>query len=200
MVRTVDVAARTGEAVDVRAGDRVAVIDVAGQQVADLWCVLSGGLEALSVSRTRTLHRRLFLRVGDVLVTNRRRPVLRLAADSSPGDHDLLCPPCGPEYYRDQGFEGWHPSCEENARLALERRGLHMPLVPDAVNLFQRTPVAIAADGAHIEFRDARTRAGDAVVLDVLVDAVVVVSACAVDHIETNGRRCTPIRLEISGE
>src|SRR5262245_51864011 len=127
MNRVTEIAAQSAQVMPVRGGDKVTVVDVEGNQVADLWCLIPETGEALSASRTRIYHQRLFPHLGDVFVTNRRRPILALVADHSPGYHDLLCPPCGPEYYRDQGIDGWHPSCEENFRIAVGRQGLDIP-------------------------------------------------------------------------
>jgi uncharacterized protein len=101
--RTV-VAAGTGRAVAVRAGQRVRVVDVEGGQVGDVFAfAVDDPAEYLSASHTRTHTSRLFPHIGEAFVTNRRRPILTLVADTSPGAHDMLIAACDPERYRALG-------------------------------------------------------------------------------------------------
>ncbi len=195
---TLEVPAREGRAVELRAGQSVAVIDVAGGQVADTWAFVAGDpRERLSAEHTRVAVGGLFPAVGQDFVTGRRRPLLRLEADTSPGLHDMLIAACSPERYTQLGVEGWHASCEENllsvlaARAAQPRREV---AVPSPVNLFMNTP--FLPDG-HIRWLPAQSAAGDAVVLRALLDCLVVVSACPQDVIGIN-RRPGPLRLVVA--
>ena len=43
---------------------------------------------------------RPFPEVGGAFVTQYHRPILTLLADTSPGVHDMLYPPCSPALYR----------------------------------------------------------------------------------------------------
>lgn len=52
--------------------------------------------------------------VGDVLVTNKRRPILTLVDDTSPGVHDTCMSACDIYRYRGLGCEGYHDSCTDN--------------------------------------------------------------------------------------
>jgi uncharacterized protein YcgI (DUF1989 family) len=186
---------QTGAAVRVRAGDVVHVVDREGVQVADLWALVDGEpAEWLSPSHTRSATGRLFPQVGESFWTNQRRPVLRLVGDTSPGVHDMLYPPCDPWLFDHLGVALPHPSCKENFERALSELGLSLPAVPDSVNLFQNSPPD-ASGGLPID--DALSRPGDEVVLEVLLDAVVVVTACSVDVPPGNGARCTSIGLVI---
>ena len=81
----------------IAAGDRVRVIDPEGGQVADVFAFCADDLsEYHSAEHTRVYVNRLFPRVGQQFVTNRRRPILTLAADTTAGNHDMLCAACDP--------------------------------------------------------------------------------------------------------
>jgi uncharacterized protein YcgI (DUF1989 family) len=184
----IEVPAREGRAVRVAAGRTVRVIDVAGGQVGDLFA-FAGPDEYLSASHTRARTRRLFPAVGDAFDSNRRRPLLELVADDSPGVHDMLIAACDPERYRELGVHGPHASCAENLRRALPRA----PFVPQPVNLFMQIPVT----GDELEFLPAPTAPGDSVTLRALVDLDVVLSACPQDVLRINGGLPTALEIEL---
>ena len=197
MARTVDVVIQpqSGAAVRVRAGDVVRVVDLEGVQVADLWAIVDEEPdEWLSPGHTRSATGRLFPHLGESFWTNRRRPILKLVADTSPGAHDMLYPPCDPWLFERLGVALPHPSCRENFERALSEFDLALPAVPDSVNLFQNSPPDPLGE---LPISDALSRPGDEVVLEALLDAVLVVTACSVDVPPGNGARCTAIGLVI---
>ena len=86
------------------------VIDVEGGQVGDLFAFVAGDRdEYLSASHTRAHTQRLFPAIGEPFVSNRRRPLLELVADDSPGVHDMLIAACDPERYRELGVRARTP-------------------------------------------------------------------------------------------
>lgn len=191
------VPAGSGRAVTLRQGDRVRVIDVEGGQVGDLFAYAAGDLtEYLSASHTRTTTGRLFPRVGEHFVTNRRRPILALAGDTSPGIHDMLIAACDTERYRALGVTD-HPSCAANLRNALGQLELSTDDVPQPVNVFMNIPVA---DGGALSWLPAVSRPGDAIEFEAVMDCVVVVSACPMDLNGINGHRPTPLAIELTQE
>ncbi|MGN9845669.1 urea carboxylase-associated family protein [Nonomuraea sp. H19] len=125
--RTV-VPAREGRAVRVTAGQRVSVVDLEGGQVGDVFAFVpasagSGGsaealTEHLSAAHTRGSTNRLFPAVGQQFVTDRRRPLLTLVSDTSPGWHDMLIPACDPARYAALGVEGVHASCADKPEVS----------------------------------------------------------------------------------
>ena len=123
--RLYEVPARQGRAVLLRSGQRLQVVNTFGTQVCDLWAFCHGGLhEAMSMTHSRASFGRITPRVGDELVTNRRRPILGLLADSSLGVHDTLVAACDLPRYRLLGVAGYHDNCSDNLRLALQAIGL----------------------------------------------------------------------------
>ena len=192
---TIHVPAREARAVTVTAGQVFRVVDVEGKQVADLFAFNAADVDEFhSAMHTRAVLSRLFPRVGEAFVTNRRRPILTLQADDSPAVHDMLIAPCDPERYRGLGVEGWHASCRENLALAMRGLGHDRICSPASVNLFMNIPVS--TDGL-LGWDPARTGAGDSVTLRAEMDAIVVVSACPQDIVPINDRNPTPIAIEL---
>ena len=192
---SVDVPAREGRGVRVAAGQRFRVVDVEGGQVADTFAFRADDVgEYHSAEHTRAYVSRLFPRPGEPFVTNRRRPILWLESDDSPGVHDMLCAACDPERYTGLGVEGWHASCQENLRRAMAELGFDRVEVPQPINLFMNIPVRA---GGELGWEPAPTRAGDSVTLRAETDCVVVVSACPQDIVPINNGNPTPIAIEL---
>ncbi|BEP14595.1 urea carboxylase-associated family protein [Acidothermaceae bacterium B102] len=182
--------ARTGAAVRLAPGDVLTVVNPAGSQVVDTWALLTGDpTEHLSMEHTRAALLRLVPRVGDALVSNRRRPVLTLVEDTSPGVHDTLIPACDPERYRMLGASPGHASCHDNFRSAVRAAGVEPPPVPAPLNLFMNVPWT--PDGA-LAFAPPVSRPGDRVGLRAEVDLLVVMSACPQDLVPVNGAAQEP--------
>ena len=187
--------ARTGVAIDVRAGDLLRVIDVEGKQVADFFAFNALDLEeTLSPTHTRTQNLGLRLQVGAKLYTNLRRPMFELVHDTV-GVHDLLIAPCDRQRYIDGFNMPEHANCRQNCADAMEQYGLSYARVPDAHNWFMNVEVGV--DGAFV-VKEPVSRAGDSLDLRVLMDAIVAVSACPQDMNETNGFDPTDLELVVN--
>lgn len=186
--------AGTGRATTVRRGERIRVIDIEGGQVGDLFAfVADDPAEHLSAAHTRTATARLFPRIGEQFVTNRRRPILTYLADTSPGVHDMLIAACDPQRYQGLGVSG-HASCAENIRTAMLALGIRIGTVPQPVNVFMNIPID-QRGGLH--WLSARSRADDAVTFRAELDCVIALSACPMDLNAINGTSPTPLALEI---
>ncbi|HYX85741.1 MAG TPA: urea carboxylase-associated family protein [Gaiellales bacterium] len=194
MSDTIRIPAREGHALRLAAGERVRVIDPEGGQVADVFAYCADDLsEYHSAEHTRVFASRLFPRVGEQFVTNRRRPILTLEADDSPGIHDMLCAACDPTRYAGLGVDGWHASCQENLLTAMADLGYGPVEIPQPINLFMNIPVR---DDWEIGWEPAPTKAGDSVTLRAELDIVLAVSACPQDIVRINAGNPTPIDLE----
>jgi uncharacterized protein YcgI (DUF1989 family) len=192
---TIHVGAREGRAVAVPAGGAFRVIDVEGKQVADLFAFNAEDVsEHHSAMHTRAAVDRLFPRVGEAFMTNRRRPILTLERDDSPAVHDMLIAPCDPERYQGLGVDGWHASCQENLELAMRELGHDGICIPQSVNLFMNIPVG---DDGALGWEPAPTRAGDSITLRAAMDCVVVVSACPQDIVPINDCNPTAVAIEL---
>jgi uncharacterized protein len=196
VTESIHVPAREGRGFKLRARDRVRVIDPEGGQVADVFAFsVDDSSEYHSAEHTRAHVSRLFPRVGEHFVTNRRRPILTLEADDSPGIHDMLCAACDPTRYQGLGVEGWHASCQENLLGAMRQLGVQRVEVPQPINLFMNIPVGAEAE---LDWLPAPTRPGDSTTLRAELDCYVVVSACPQDIVQINAGSPGPIELEIT--
>lgn len=186
--------ARQGRAFHLAQGEYLRLIDVEGRQVADFLAYVAGDPgEWLSPSHTRAGLGRLFPTVGQTLLSNRRRPLLTLVADSV-GRHDTLYPPCDAvRYSRDFGVAG-HANCETNLRTALAAAGIALQWVPDVFNFFMNT--VYTAEGG-LEIAAPLSGPGDHVLLAAAADLIVAVSACPQDLNACNGFAPSDLHVEI---
>jgi uncharacterized protein len=199
-MRALTVPAGEGRAVRVERDEIFRVVDVDGGQVGDLFAFVDGSTaEWLSAEHTRPGIRRLFPRPGDTALTNRRREILRVEEDHSPGWHDTLYAACDPARYTLLGFEGLHRSCATNLVEAVQEidGGLSkasVPVIPQPFNLFMH--VDVGPDGS-LDVVPASSQPGDSVTFRALLDIIVVVSSCPMDlvHISTGG--VTELRIEV---
>jgi uncharacterized protein YcgI (DUF1989 family) len=194
-LETFTVPAREGRAFRVRKGGSARIIDREGGQVADVFAFLERDpSEHHSAQHTRAVNDRLFPLPGEPFVSNRRRPLLTIEADDTPGVHDMLIAACDPERYQQLGVEEWHASCAENLLTALREAGYSTAVVPQPINIFMNIPVG--PDGA-LGWEPAPTRPGASVTFRALEDVVMVVSACPQDIVPINHCNPTSIGVEV---
>ena len=188
--RRYTVPGRQGRAVRMARGQSIRIVNTHGTQVCDTWAFSDANpCEFLSWEHARAWIDRVIPRPGDELVTNRRRPILTLVEDTSPGIHDTLIAACDLYRYETLGCEGYHDSCADNLRLAMMAIGRVAPEVPQPLNLWMNIPVS--ADWS-IDWKPPVSRPGDQVVLRAEMDCIVAMSACPQDIIPINGEACTP--------
>jgi uncharacterized protein len=180
--------ARKGAAQRVRKGQTVRVINTHGSQVVDFWAFNAADLgECMSMEHSRASLLRIIPRVGDTLVTNRRRRILTVVEDTSPGVHDTLIASCDVYRYAELGFRGHHDNCTDNLANALQAIGLERIVHPAPFNLFMNIPVK---DGVSVSFEPPVSRPGDSISFRAEMDAVVAFSACPQDLLPINGVDC----------
>lgn len=182
--------ARRGKAAFAAAGQKIKVINTHGEQVVDTWAFVQKNLnEFMSMEHSRATLVKLMPALGDHLYTNRRRPVLTLVEDTSPGVHDTLMAACDDYRYRLLGCTEYHDNCTDNLAAAMKEIGLEPPETPSPWNLFMNIPWN--ADGG-LAFEPPLTRPGDYVVLQAQIDLVIAFSACPQDILPINGKAGTP--------
>jgi uncharacterized protein len=182
--------ARQGRAVRLAAGALIEVVNTYGSQVLDTWAfAASDPAEHMSMEHTRSVNSRWKVGGDMAFVSSRRRPMLTLVEDTSPGIHDMLLCACSREIYRELGCTGWHANCEDNLHAALHETGVSVPFTPGPLNLFMNVP--IGPDGTLDRLPPA-SRPGDRVVLRADMDLWLVFSACPQDVTPINGILRTP--------
>jgi uncharacterized protein YcgI (DUF1989 family) len=189
-VAVVEIPARKGRAAPVRKGQTVRIINTKGQQVVDTWAFNAEDLhEFLSMEHSRVAIGHIIPKLGDVLVTNRRRPILTIVEDTSGGIHDTLLAACDRYRYEGLGCTEYHDNCTDNLAAALAVLGLAPPEIPAPLNLFMNIPVI---DGDHIAFRPPVSTPGSYVTLRAEMDCILAFSACPQDMIPINGVAMRP--------
>jgi uncharacterized protein YcgI (DUF1989 family) len=180
--------ARKGVADRMRKGQRLRVINTHGSQVVDFWAFNAADLgECMSMEHSRAAMQRIIPRLGDHLVTVKRRPILTVIEDTSPGVHDTLIASCDVYRYEGLGHKGYHDNCTDNLGNALQAIGLKRVVHPCPFNLFMNIPVK---DGIAVSFEPPLTRPGDSITFRAEMDAVVAFSACPQDLLPINGKDC----------
>jgi uncharacterized protein YcgI (DUF1989 family) len=183
-----------GAAFPVTRGQFLEIIDVEGQQVADVVAFAAQDRrEWLSTTHTRSATLRLSLEVGDRLESNWRRPMFEIVRDDV-GSHDVITSMCDERRYRiDYQVEG-HRSCRTNLTQAYAPWGITEWEVPDPFNLFQNAPI-------HPDRRFGNEippgKAGDGILLEVLMDSIVGISSCPQDLNPCNGFNPSPILARV---
>lgn len=187
------VPARQGRAVRVKSGQAIRVINTHGTQVCDFWAFNADNLnEFLSWEHARGTLSRALPKLGDDLVTNRRRPILTLEEDTSPGVHDTIIAACDLFRYTGLGCTEYHDNCSDNMRMAMLAIGVTPVEVPQPFNLWMNIPVN---RDWSIEWLAPVSAPGDHVTLRAHMDLIAVMSACPQDMIPINGDDMKPVEL-----
>lgn len=182
--------ARRGRAVRLARGQSIQIINTHGSQVVDTWCFSAEDFsEFMSNEHSRPTLGSIFPVVGKPVYSNRRRPILHFAEDTSPGRHDTIIAACDDYRYGLLGCTGYHDNCTDNLHAALRAIGLRSPETPSPLNLWMNIPVA--ADGAT-SWGEPLSKPGDYVVLRAEMDVVLAMSACPQDMLPINGRGMQP--------
>jgi uncharacterized protein len=193
----IEIPARRGKAAHVARGGHVKVINTHGEQVVDTWAFnRADPSEFMSMGHTRahTLH--IVPRVGDVLRTNRRQPILTLVEDTSGGIHDTMIAACDCYRYAFLGVEGHHDNCADNLIAALADLGMASPHVPSPLNLFMNIPWT-GQGGLRFAAPPKRVP-GSYVVLRAEMDLTVAFSACPQDILPINGVAGRPVEAHFT--
>lgn len=192
--RLYTIAPRCGIAVRLRAGQTLRIVNPSGHQVCDFWAFAPENLdEHLSMAHLHTSLGSIFPKVGDALVTNRRRALLTLTEDTSPGVHDTIIASCDHARYRALGCTDYHDNCADNLRMAMIAIGLHAPRIPAPFNIWMNVPVS--ATGAT-QFAPPVSSAGDVLSMRAEDDCIAVMSACPQDLTPVNGEGVSPDILQ----
>lgn len=187
------VPARQGRAVRVRAGQALRIVNTHGTQVVDTWAFNANDpAEFMSMEHLRGAIGSVFPSQGDALLTNRRRPILMLERDTSPGRHDTVIAACDVHRYRALGCRDYHDNCTDNLHGALAMIGFPRTETPSPLNLWMNIP--IAPDG-RITWGEPLSKPGDYVILRAMLDCVIVLSACPQDMVPINGADCIPVEV-----
>ncbi|MFZ3590781.1 DUF1989 domain-containing protein [Bacillus sp. DJP31] len=187
---------KTGHGFRVAKGDRIKVIDVEGQQIADFVAYNASDFkERLDSVATRDTLQSTEIKKNSALYSNLYKPMLTLLEDTV-GKHDLLSPACRPEMYqilfnKEKPYENCY--CHLNEAIAaygVPKARQHYPF-----NIFMNT---VISGNGQIEVKTALSNAGDYIELRAEMDLIIAISACPNEESAGNGYRSTSIRVEVS--
>lgn len=183
-------AAQTGAALRLDAGDVLRIVAVESEQVADVALYADEPREAFSPGRTIDYNSAIAFRCGDVLYSTESTPLARIVEDTV-GVHDMLLAPCSRRMFELRG-ELHHPSCHENLSTALRPFGIQAGEVTATLNVFM--DVRVNADGS-VKIYPPASRRGDVFALEALTPLIAGVAACSSER--TNAGRCKPVAYEV---
>ncbi|MDP7439139.1 MAG: DUF1989 domain-containing protein [SAR324 cluster bacterium] len=189
----------TANAYEIKAGEYIQILDVAGRQCSDFQAFktsqLDKGIECcIEMTNTRSLTMTSCPKPGlhSKFFDQEMQPLVEVIQDTV-GQHDTFGLACAPKYYDDMGYFG-HISCSENFNANLEHYGVQAREGWPAINFFFNTGV----DDHHAMYSDEPySRPGDYILLKALTDIVCVSSACPDDTTSANGWNPTDIHVRI---
>jgi uncharacterized protein YcgI (DUF1989 family) len=170
---------QTGTAFRLTKGELLTVIDLEGEQVADLVAFNGNDPgEWLSSGRSIDYANTIYLTKGHTLYSNRSIPMFSIVEDDV-GRHDFLLTPCSPETFQIiYKNTAPHPSCFENLRRNLEQFDIPADQIPTTFNIFMN--VEVAANGT-LSILAPRSRPGDSITLRAEMDLIVGLTACSAE-------------------
>jgi uncharacterized protein YcgI (DUF1989 family) len=194
MVKSFTLKARTGRAFPLAKGASVRVVNSFGTQVVDVWAFCTEDLaEFMSMEHSRVHAQTPTPVEGTVFCSNRRRALLQMTKDTSPGIHDWFFAACDQARYEMLGHVGAHENCSDNLKSAMAELGHPIGHVPCPLNLFENAPLLDGDTRIHPPV----SRPGDFVELTALADLTVCLSSCPQDMADTNGADREPKDVEI---
>ncbi len=192
-----EIPARRGRAVRLAKDQTIRIVNTHGHQVVDFWAFADPDLgEFLSMEHLRATLTTIFPRAGHDLYTNKRRPILHFAEDTSPGIHDTLMAACDNERYGLLGCTEYHDNCTDNLKAAMAEIGAGPHEVPSPLNLWMNIPVD-AAGGTG--WGEPVSQPGDYVILRAEMDCICVMSCCPQDILPVNAGKTVECHFEVSG-
>ena len=190
------VPARQGRAQSLSLGARIRIVNTHGTQVVDTWAFNATNLdEFMSMEHTRSTIDKMMPDMGEAFLTNKRRPILTIVEDTTPGVHDTLNAACDVHRYHFLGHEGYHDNCTDNLATALEKIGKSSDgRTPCPFNMFMNRPWGT---DKRLYKEAPVSKPSDSVTFRSEMDCIVVFSACPQDMNPTNGGTPKDVHYEV---
>ncbi len=184
---------QTGIGLTIKKGQLLKIIDPQGEQVSDLTAFALGDIaEWLSSGRTIDYANKIYLTTGNVLYSNRSRPMLSIVEDTV-GCHDFLLTPCSPETFKIiYDNHEYHPSCFENLHTNLAQFGITPDMIPTTLNVFMNV---VVLETGELRIDPPPSKAGDYIVFRAEMDLILGITACSAEM--SNNYSFKPIDVEI---
>lgn len=171
---------RSGISLVLKKGERLKIVDIQGEQVADFICYnLQDTAEYLSSGRTLDYAETIFLTTGHSFYSNRSNIMFEMKDDTA-GRHDFLLTPCSSDTFRIiYGHEQPHQGCFGNLCAVLKPYGIQPDDIPTTFNIFMH--VTVDGTTGKIAVLPPKSKAGDFVVLEAKMDLLVGLTACSAE-------------------
>ena len=169
---------RSGVSCILKKGQFLKVVDIEGEQVADLICYnYHDKAEYLSSGRTIDYAETIFLTKGHSFYSNRSNIMFDMVGDTV-GRHDFLLTPCSAEMFRIiYGHTEPHRGCFGNLSEALKQYGIKPDAIPICFNIFMH--VTVDSESGKISVLTPKSKSGDHVVLEGKMDLIVGLTSCS---------------------
>ena len=184
---------QTGIGLTIKKGQLLKIIDPKGEQVSDLTAFsLEDKAEWLSSGRTIDYANKIYLTTGNLLYSNRSRPMLTIVEDTV-GRHDFLLTPCSPETFQIiYDNHEYHPSCFENLHTNLSQFGITPDMIPTTLNVFMNV---VVLETGELRIDPPPSKAGDYIIFRAEMDLILGITACSAEM--SNNYSFKPIDVEI---
>lgn len=181
----------------VRAGQRLQIIDLHGNQAVD--CLLydaNDHTRRYSAQATVAAQRNIFVSTGTALRSADGTALMTVVADDV-GNHDTIAGACSQESntLRYGHHTAHQHACVENFLIEGAKHGLGKRDIVSNINWFMNVPVE--ADGT-LGIVDGISAPGKSVTLQAEIDTLVLVSNCPQINNPCNGFDPTPVRMVIT--
>jgi uncharacterized protein len=175
-----------------RAGDRVRLVDLEGQQAVDFLCYNAADVrDRYNAANTMKMAQNVYINAGTVLYGEYATALMRVAASSSP-NHDTIGGCCSLEmnWLR---YGKRTPNCRANFIHELAKFRMGEADIVANVNFFMSVPVG--GDG-RMAIGDSPSKPGDYVDVEALTDVIAVMSNCPQKYNPAAGYNPSPVRVE----
>jgi uncharacterized protein len=183
---------RDAIAFELKKGTTFRIIDMEGQQVADLIAFdMHNFVDKISIPNTILINKTIYLTKGHTLYSTHSEPLLRIVEDTC-GKHDLLAGSCseGSNFFR-YGVHGT-PSCRSNFTRVLESYGITEDSMPYSLNVFMNVPVM--EDGTTL-IKEPISKPGDYIDFIAEKDCLIAISNCPQERNPCNAFNPTKLRV-----
>ena len=195
MPKKITIPAKHGKAAFVKKGQTIKVINTHGTQVVDCWALNADNPgEYMSMEHCRVSWERYKPKGKANMVTNRRRPIMKILEDTNEGTHDTLLAACDRYRYELLGCKTYHRNCTDNFWEALVEIGYKPIELPSPFNLWQNTPVE---QSGVIQPNPPVSKKGDFIIFKAMMNMVICLSACPQDITSICGNKPTNAHFQI---
>lgn len=171
---------RSGTSLILKAGQSLTIVDLEGEQVADLVCYnLHHKKDYISSGRTIDYAETIFLTKNHPFYSNRSNIMFDMVEDTV-GRHDFLLTPCSADTFRIiYGDQNPHQGCFGNLCEALKGFQIEPDDIPVSFNVFMN--VNVDGSSGKVSVLPPKSRAGDYIVIKARMDLIVGLTACSAE-------------------